>query len=262
VAVSATHAYVADAEFGLQVIDITNPQSPNVVGSRNTPGSAQDVAIRGGLAYVADEASGLRVIDVTNPQSPVGVGSVDTPHSASSVVVEGAYAYVADNGSGLQVIDITNSQNPEIVGGVSTIGAADAVVVSGGLVYVGAKDSPDYLGALLVLPTQCDATTSAGHDGAVQGSDHAGALSAWPNPSIGSVSLRYAIPSGEIPSLRIYDVSGRHIRTLVTESRSSAEQQLLWDGKDDQGRSVASGTYFVRLQWAQGSATSRVMLLR
>ncbi|HET9885927.1 MAG TPA: T9SS type A sorting domain-containing protein [bacterium] len=89
-----------------------------------------------------------------------------------------------------------------------------------------------------------------------------GALVAWPNPAVGSVALRFAIPSDENPSLGIYDVSGRHIRTLVTNSRSSAEQELLWDGNDDQGRSVASGTYFVRLQWAEGSATSRVMLLR
>src|SRR6185503_13710962 len=110
---------------------------------------------------------------------------------------------------------------------------------------------------LLVLPTQCKWTKTTAHDGGGQGAVPAAALSAWPNPAVGSVALRFAMPSAENPSLKIYDVSGRHIRTLVTKSRSSGDQELLWDGNDDQGRSVASGTYFVRLQWSEGTATSR-----
>ena len=81
------------------------------------------------------------------------------------------------------------------------------------------------------------------------------------NPASGNVSLRFSIPTHVIKSLRIHDVAGRHVRTLATDPRSG-EQDVIWDGRDDQGRFVASGTYFVRLQWPEGTATSRVMLLR
>ena len=98
VAVSGTHAYVADEEAGLQVIDITNPQSPQIVGSVDTPGYGPWRGRLGHHAYVADGESGLQVIDITNPQSPQIVGSVDTPGNADGVAVSGTHAYVADYG--------------------------------------------------------------------------------------------------------------------------------------------------------------------
>ena len=78
------------------MIDITNPASPQIVGSVDTPGYAYGVAVSGTYAYVADCDSGLQVIDITNPASPQIVGSVDTPGSAYGVAVSGTHAYVAD----------------------------------------------------------------------------------------------------------------------------------------------------------------------
>src|SRR5262245_57720903 len=115
VAISSGFAYVAASASGLQVIDITNPQSPQIVGSADTPGLAFGVAVSGTHAYVADSVSGLQVIDITNSQSPQIVGSVDTPEDALGVAVSSTHAYVADYVSGLQVIDITNPESPQIV---------------------------------------------------------------------------------------------------------------------------------------------------
>ncbi|MGH2570264.1 MAG: FlgD immunoglobulin-like domain containing protein [bacterium] len=87
-------------------------------------------------------------------------------------------------------------------------------------------------------------------------------LSTWPNPASGSVSLHFDLPSRESATVRILDVRGRQVRTFVTDSRSSGERSLTWDGTDDRGRLVAAGTYFVRLDWREGAATSRVVLIR
>ncbi len=103
VAVSGTHAYVADYLSGLQVIDIANPASLQIVGSVDTPGAAWGVAVSGTHAYVADYGSGLQVIDITNPASPAIVNGVDTPNFAYGVAVSGTHAYVANSSSGLQV---------------------------------------------------------------------------------------------------------------------------------------------------------------
>jgi hypothetical protein len=62
VAVSGSHAYVADDQAGLQVIDVTNPQDPQIVGSVDTPGRATGVASAGTHAYVADGGAGLQVL--------------------------------------------------------------------------------------------------------------------------------------------------------------------------------------------------------
>ncbi|MFZ1946842.1 MAG: hypothetical protein WAW06_04795, partial [bacterium] len=127
VAVSGTCAYVADLYAGLEVIDITDPASPQVLGSVGTPGSGYGVAVSGTHAYVADYGSGLQAIDVTDPASPQIVGSVNTPGYAYGVVVSGRYAYVADESFGLQVIDISDPTSPQIVGSVNTPGYAYGV---------------------------------------------------------------------------------------------------------------------------------------
>ena len=101
-AVSGTHAYVADDYSGLQVIDITNPASPQIVGSVDTPGGAMDVAVSGTYAYVADDRNGLQVIDVTNPMSPSIVGAVD-PGSSGKVACSDAYVYLVGLSIGLRI---------------------------------------------------------------------------------------------------------------------------------------------------------------
>jgi hypothetical protein len=62
VADSGTHVFVADGESGLQVIDVTNPASPQIVGSVDLPDNPNGVAISGTRIYVADGESGLQVL--------------------------------------------------------------------------------------------------------------------------------------------------------------------------------------------------------
>ncbi len=63
--VSGSYAYVADGTSGLQIIDVSNPVSPALAGSYDTPGYAHGVSVSGSYAYVADGGSGLGIIDVS-----------------------------------------------------------------------------------------------------------------------------------------------------------------------------------------------------
>jgi hypothetical protein len=152
---------VANTSRGLQVVDISNPASPAIVGSVATPGEAWDVALVGHHAYVAVRNTGIEVIDISDPTSPIIVGAVATPGRVHAVAVAGDFAYVADSPCGLQVVDISNAAAPVIVGGghypsgaVATgPGDALAVAVAGDYAYVG-----DYMG-LFVCPAQCAGTT-------------------------------------------------------------------------------------------------------
>jgi hypothetical protein len=75
VTVSGTHAYVVNRDSGFQVIDITNPESPLIVGGVNTLAGARSVAVTASYAYVADDVSGLQILPVqcTGPQLTLGV---------------------------------------------------------------------------------------------------------------------------------------------------------------------------------------------
>jgi flagellar hook assembly protein FlgD len=63
----------------------------------------------------------------------------------------------------------------------------------------------------------------------------------------------------------LYDVQGRIIRTLVDEKKPCGTYRAVWDGKDDAGNAVASGSYIARLtQWgcAAGDFPVKITLVK
>jgi len=144
VAVAGEFAYVAADAGGLKIVNISNPASPTLRSTRDTPGNAYDVAVSRNYAFVADGTAGLQAIDVTDVAFPYIAGTCNTPGTAYGVAVSGDFAYVADDDS-LQVVDIsdpTNSGTFKCVGRtyIRDSGNAIDLCVSGDIVYVAADD--------------------------------------------------------------------------------------------------------------------------
>jgi hypothetical protein len=70
---------------------------------------------------------------------------------------------------------------------------------------------------------------------------------AVPNPFNPMTSLHFSLPSDSRVDLKIYDVAGRQVRSLVSGPRPAGANTVRWNGTDDAGHAVASGTYFARL---------------
>lgn len=136
VSVSGLLAFVADAASGLQVIDVSSPTAPVLLGSLDSPSQEFGVSVSASRAFVATSGSGLQVIDVSNPAAPALLGRADTAGLAVGVAVSGSLAFVADGDSGMQVIDVLNPITPVVVGSVDTPGFAEDVAVSGSLAFV------------------------------------------------------------------------------------------------------------------------------
>jgi len=84
-----------------------------------------------------------------------------------------------------------------------------------------------------------------------------------PNPFNPSTIITFDLPVSMRVNLRIYDVSGRLVRTLVAgESMAAGSREKLWNGRDDTGRQVATGVYFYRLTADAFTATRRMMLVK
>ncbi|MFQ6002928.1 MAG: FlgD immunoglobulin-like domain containing protein, partial [Candidatus Zixiibacteriota bacterium] len=63
-------------------------------------------------------------------------------------------------------------------------------------------------------------------------------------------------------TLRIYNVLGKLVRTLVDEPKEPGTYKVTWDGKDDQGNDVASGIYFYRIKAGDFSTVKKMVLLK
>jgi hypothetical protein len=87
-------------------------------------------------------------------------------------------------------------------------------------------------------------------------------LPVGPNPAQGPVSIRYAVPRKSFLTLKVYDVTGKHVRTLVRESRDPGYHRVVWDGLDESGSRLGPGVYYLRLQTSRNVKTRRLMLFR
>jgi len=85
---------------------------------------------------------------------------------------------------------------------------------------------------------------------------------AVPNPFNPQTVIHYALPDRSPVSLRVHDVKGRLVRTLVEQSLPAGAHTSRWDGRDAQGRTVASGTYFVRLVAGAETRVKAMALVR
>jgi flagellar hook assembly protein FlgD len=63
-------------------------------------------------------------------------------------------------------------------------------------------------------------------------------------------------------SLRVYDVSGRLIRSLVDGRLPAGMHEVMWNGRDENGAMAASGVYFYRLSAGEIVQTRKMVLLR
>ncbi len=129
--VSGTVAYLARDTSGLECINVSNLETSTLLGSYNTPNSAQSVCVSGGVAYVADYSS-LQCINVTNPAAPTFLGSYSG--DAVDVCVSGTVAYVA--GGGLTCINVSNPAAPTTLGYITTEFETNSVCVSGSVAFV------------------------------------------------------------------------------------------------------------------------------
>lgn len=88
-----------------------------------------------------------------------------------------------------------------------------------------------------------------------------GPVTVWPNPfrGVADISVRAA---GAEPRVRVYDAAGRLVRELLPLERGGDLVRLRWDGRDDQGRSVGNGLYYVRAVESEHVSSAKVILVR
>jgi hypothetical protein len=84
----------------------------------------------------------------------------------------------------------------------------------------------------------------------------------YPNPFNPSTTIRYTISASGYVRLRVFDVVGREVASLVNGVQSAGSYAVSWHGTDDAGKTVASGVYFYTLESLGQKTTKRMVLLK
>ena len=83
-----------------------------------------------------------------------------------------------------------------------------------------------------------------------------------PNPFNAQTTIAFELPREAEIQLAIYNLSGQRIRMLVNGTRAVGRYSAVWDGTDDAGQAVASGTYLYRLQAGTQVEMRKLLLLK
>lgn len=182
VSISGQYAYLACKYFGFQIVDVSNPASPQLVVEID-PGSTERITVKGNYLHSTD-INGYSIYDIGDPSNPQFVGAIgtngfrgvfvsgDTVYAANiydglyaydisdpsipsliwniagkynDVIVVDSLAYAADVMSGLKIIDISNPLAPEIIESFDTPGTPQRISVSGNLVSIADRTSLAFL---------------------------------------------------------------------------------------------------------------------
>jgi flagellar hook assembly protein FlgD len=74
--------------------------------------------------------------------------------------------------------------------------------------------------------------------------------------------ISYQITTPGNVRLKVYNIAGQLVKTLVNGGQEPGVYDIVWSGLDDQGRRVASGVYFCRLETDDQSAIKKMTILR
>ena len=84
----------------------------------------------------------------------------------------------------------------------------------------------------------------------------------YPNPFNPTTTIAFTIPKNSQVYLGIYDITGKLIKTLIDAPIEAGYHTVVWDGTDDNGRSVSSGVYFYKLKSKGYEETKKMLLLK
>lgn len=244
------------SNLGVEVIDFTDPGAPVHLCYVQPPGSVESLSVDGQWLYYIQFNGLLHMVDLSDPASPVETGTLQTPGWGESYAHDGTLLYVGihHTPTDAYVFDVSDPTRPLQIAEAMTGSAIKSMELHGDHLLTGGSEG------FRILPRHCsDSITPVNPAPAPTPSR----LSVEPNPFNPLTRLAFELQVATPVRLVIHDVSGRAVRTLEDGTVLAAgRHEAVWDGRDDGGRSMASGVYVARLEAGAWSATSRMALIR
>jgi hypothetical protein len=93
-------------------------------------------------------------------------------------------------------------------------------------------------------------------------STRAGLRSIRPNPFNATTTILYSLPNDAHASIRVYDIRGRLMATLLEQYKKAGQYEIHWRGRDDNNTPLATGMYFIQFQSGAERESQKVLLLK
>jgi len=184
--------------------------------------------------------------------------------SADGTPIEGAVVYVETSE---EVIDAVVADErgsffiPDLAEGIYTVRGEAAEFEGASLPAIGIGNTQGASNVTLSLTPASATEVNSPEKG--QEIPRAYALEQnYPNPFNPTTEIRYDLPGSSRVTLKVYNLMGQEIKTLVDGVQAAGRHVAVWDGTDNLGRQVASGIYLYRLETHGFSAMRKMVLAK
>ncbi|MCP4580685.1 MAG: T9SS type A sorting domain-containing protein, partial [candidate division Zixibacteria bacterium] len=292
------YAYIVE-NYGLEIVDISNPEEMVHAGNYSEYiGNAKiEIADRYLFLRSSSYDDPLEVFDISDPLSPVFVtgyqiGSglrkmkaadgylylITTQHllifratdfrqwqpianfqvftddrRLSDLEIEGNYVYLTCADNGLYMYDISDREDPTYVTNNTTPGSASGVFVTDGIAYVADGSNLGFY--------DCTGVTGVKDKYQTLPSSFA-LISSYPNPFNASTRIQFEMSGAGHVTLTVFDVLGQNVSTLANREFEAGTHSLIWNGTGRDGRTVASGRYYIKARTGDSMEKMPITLLK
>jgi hypothetical protein len=261
--------------FRLDNPDVGNPTPVNIWFNKGLPNGAYVSSIAvdpddGAIAIATFSNYGIKSIYYTNnsgntwtsitgnlEEHPNGSGNGPSIRWISIIPTQDSTYYFLGTSTGLYSTTILNGDN--------TVWMQEAANLIGNVVV----DYIDYrqLDGLVVAATHGNGIFSTNLPNpsgipSVKTSANSSLINAYPNPFSATININYSINTSSKVSLKIMDIYGKEIFTLVNNTQSPGTYNYVWNGKDNQGTKAADGIYYSTLITDNNLLTSKIVLMK
>ena len=257
ITIHGSMAYVGGYYNAFHIVDLSIPETPYIVGSVETSGSTEAITIHDGYLYATGYEQSVDIFDIADPTFPQLISSVAVSMEITETAVLGSHLYLAGWRGGLEILDISVPANPVVCGRSNRPLVATGVATLDRHVLVVSTD-----GLQVFLPQCDDIVGILDEDEPVDTPSTDFHLAVAPNPFNPQTTVSFWLDRRQHVEVTVFDLRGRQVRTLVDGIASAGDHSVRWDGRNQQGMSVSSGTYVLRLASETTMRSEKMILVR
>ncbi len=237
----------------LTILDISTPGTPTSLAE--IPGNSYGFAIANNHLYIpSDSWNGhIRIYDIADVTAPILVDSLPLPWAYKIETDENLM--MISHYDAASVYELRDEPKPVYLGSIAPPVRFEDYHIVDNYVYALTQYNGVYI-------YEVDQSTNLDEDRTLSPITNFQLSPNYPNPFNPETTIAFELAKAGIINLEVFNTLGQRVRVLKSGWQTAGPHQILWDGRDDAGHPVSSGSYFYKLKTEHGEETRRMVLVR
>ncbi|HKJ81827.1 MAG TPA: T9SS type A sorting domain-containing protein [Ignavibacteriaceae bacterium] len=240
---------------GIKIYNISSPGSPELIWEKYF-NSCEAGCVSGNILFVSDYST-IHAFDISQTSNPVELASYGLDRRITGINVEDSLAFVSvfSNGyysdNGMVILDVRNCNSMKEIKRANTPGFSNSIFANNRYIFLTDNEDGLYIfdrkNIITNISRFADNLIPSGFK----------LYQNYPNPFNPTTTIEYGIPKSGLVTIKIYDVLGREVKTLINQYQNIGSHEINYVASN-----LSSGVYFYQLKAGNFISTKKMVLLK